>query len=63
MRFLLQRTEASADGGLRKEQPRSEHDEKGATEEAQSGVAELPAAGSRGSPVVVQYLQNGPAAP
>jgi hypothetical protein len=63
MRFLLQRTEADANGGLRKGQPRPEHDEERAEEEAQSSVAELPAAGSRGSQVVVRYLQNGPAAP
>lgn len=59
---LFQRIETRADGGLRERQSRFERDEEGAEEEAQSGVAELPAAGSRGSQVL-QYPQIGPAAP
>lgn len=48
-RVLLQRAETRADSGLREGQSRHERDEAGAEEEAQGGVAELPAAGSRGS--------------
>lgn len=55
-RVLLQRTETCADSGLRERLGQSQFKyEKRAEKEAQSGVAELPAAGSRGSNKVIQY--------